>query len=68
MNIYVSKIKYFIANYNWINYSLGKDDWKKIEKNNPTIVFNVLYNDNRNFYMVLRKYVLPTFENATQST
>ena len=26
-----------------INYPSEKDDWKKIEKNNPIIVLNVLY-------------------------
>ena len=30
---------------NWkdINYPSGKDDWKKFEKNNPTVVLNKLY-------------------------
>ena len=34
-----------IDKYNWkdINYPSGKDDWKKFEKNNPTIALNVLY-------------------------
>ena len=28
----------FIKKYNWkgTNFPLGKDDWKKFEKNNPT--------------------------------
>ena len=41
----MSKIKPFINKYNWkgLNYLLGKDDWKKFEKNNPTIADNVLY-------------------------
>ena len=35
----------FIKKYNWkgIRYPSGKDDWKKFEKNNPTIALNVLY-------------------------
>ena len=34
-----------IDKHNWkdINYPSGKDDWKKFEKNNPTIALNVLY-------------------------
>lgn len=35
-----NKIKPFIDKYNWkvVDYPLEKDDWKKPEKNNPTIV------------------------------
>ena len=35
----VSNIKPFISKYNWkgINYHSKIDDWKKFEKNNPTI-------------------------------
>ena len=31
--------------YNWegINFPSEKDDWKKFEEKNPTIVLNVLY-------------------------
>ena len=34
----ISKIQPFINKYNWkgTNFPLGKDDWKKFEKNNPT--------------------------------
>ena len=41
----LSKIKPFINKYDWegINYPLEKDDWKKFDKNNPTIVLNVLH-------------------------
>ena len=41
----ITKIKPFINNYNWqeINFSSEKDDWKKSGKNKGTIVLNVLY-------------------------
>ena len=41
----ISKIKPFINKYNWkvINYSSGKDDWRKFDKNNPEIALNVFY-------------------------
>ena len=40
-----TKNKFFIKKYNWkgINYPSQKDDLKKIEKNNVTIVVSVLY-------------------------
>ena len=41
----IKKIKPFINKYNWkgINHSSGKVDWKRFEKNNPTIVLNMQY-------------------------
>ena len=41
----MTKTKAFIDKYNWegINYLSGKDDWKKLEKDNLTIALNVLY-------------------------
>ena len=41
----ITKVKTFINKYNWkgINFPSEKDDWKKIEKNNVTIVLNILY-------------------------
>ena len=41
----ITKIKPFINKYKWeeINFPSGKDGWKKFEKNNVTIVLNVLY-------------------------
>ena len=41
----VSNIILFIYKYNWdgIKYSLKIDDWKTSEKNNLTIILNVLY-------------------------
>ena len=41
----IPKTKSFINKYNCkeINYPLRKDDWKKFEKNNPTIALNVMY-------------------------
>ena len=39
----IIKIKSFMNKYNWegINVPSEKDDWKKFEKNNPTIALNV---------------------------
>ena len=31
-----------------MNFPSGKDDWKKFEKNNPTIALNILYVKNEN--------------------
>ena len=41
----ISNIKPLINNHNWkgMNQPSVKDDWKRFEKNNPTIVLNVLY-------------------------
>ena len=41
----VSNIKPFINKYNskGINYPSKIDDWKTFEKNNPTVVLNILY-------------------------
>ena len=41
----VSNIKPFINKYKWkrINYP-SKIDWKTLEKNNPTVPLNILYN------------------------
>ena len=41
----VSNIKPVLNKYKWkgINYASKTDDWKTFEKNNPTIVFNILY-------------------------
>ena len=38
-------MKPFINKYNWegINFPSAKDNWKKIEKNNVRIAFNVCY-------------------------
>ena len=56
------KIKHFVNKYNWdgMNFSSEKDDWKKIEKNNKTIAVNVLYPRKK-------KYILLMFENITQA-
>ena len=42
----------FINKYNWkgTSYPSGKNDWKKIEKHNLTIVLNVLYAKNEKIY------------------
>ena len=41
----LTKVKPFINKYKWegTNIPSGKDDWKKIDKNNVAIVLNVLY-------------------------
>ena len=41
----VSNIKSFINKYNrkGINYPTKMDDWKIFEKNNPVLIFNILY-------------------------
>ena len=48
----MTKIKPFTNKYNWegINYPSEKGDWKKIEKNNVTIPFNVLYAKKEKIY------------------
>ena len=40
----VSDIKPFLNKQNWeeISYTSKLDDWKKFEKNNPTIALNIL--------------------------
>ena len=52
-----SKIEPFMGKYYWkgMSYLSEKDDWKKLEKNNLTILLNVLY--------ALWIYVLPTLQN-----
>ena len=51
----VSNIKLFIKKYKWkwINYLSKIDDWKTFEKNNPTIVLNILY--------IKEKDICPTY-------
>ena len=41
----ISKLKPYINKYNWkgINFPATPKDWKKFERNNKTIVLNVLY-------------------------
>ena len=41
----ILNIKPFMKKYKWrgINYSSKIDDWKTLEKNNPTIALNILY-------------------------
>ena len=51
----VSNIKPFINKYiqKGINYASKIDDWKTFEKNNPTIVCNILY--------IREKEIYPTY-------
>ena len=48
----VSNIKPFINKYNWkgINYPSKIDDWKTLEKSNPTIALNILYVKEKEIY------------------
>ena len=48
----ITKIKPFINRYNWegINFPSEKDDWKTFEKNNVTIVLNVLHTKKEKLY------------------
>ena len=48
----IIKIKPFINKYKWqeIHFPSEKDDWKKFEKNNVTIVLNVLYAKKEKMY------------------
>ena len=41
----ITKIKTFINRYNWKeqNFKSREDDWKKIEKENLTVVLNIFY-------------------------
>ena len=41
----ISNIKPFIDQYNWedIDFRNGIKDWKKFERNNNAIAFNILY-------------------------
>ena len=39
-------------------FSSGKDDWKKFKKH--TLIMKV-------FVLILKKYILPTFQNTTQN-
>ena len=57
----ITKIKPFINKCNWKGISVPseKNDWKKFEKNNVSIAFNVLY-------VKKEKYTLLVFQNITQ--
>ena len=57
----ITKIKPFINKYIWegINFPPEKDDWKKFEKSNLTIVLNVLCAEKE-------KHILHMFQNKTQ--
>ena len=50
----ITKIKPFIYKYNWegIHFTLGKDNWKNIEKSNVAIALNVLYPKKEKIYLV----------------
>ena len=43
---------HFIKKYKWkgINYPSKIEDWKRFERNNPTIALNILYVKERGIY------------------
>ena len=49
----MTKFKTFINKHNWegINFTSEKNDWKKTEKNNGPIVLNVLYSKKEKIYL-----------------
>ena len=58
----ITEIKTFINKYNWeeINFSSEKDDWKKLGKTNVTIALNVLCAKNEKVHPA---YVLKHYSN-----
>ena len=58
----ITEIKPFINKYNWeeINFSSEKDDWKKFGKTNVTIALNVLCAKNEKVHPA---YVLKHYSN-----
>ena len=55
-------LKMFINKYNWegINYQSKLDDWKRFQKNNPTITHNILYTK--------KKEIIPAYISKHNST
>ena len=51
----ITRIKLFINKFNWegIHFPSEKDDWKIFQKNNVTIVLNVLYAKKEKIYPAL---------------
>ena len=58
---HVSNFETFMSKYNWgtINYRSKLDDWKRFQKNNPTIALNVLYTKKKKYFQLI-------FRNITQ--
>ena len=56
----ISKNQLFVKKHNWkgINYRSGKNNWEKIETNNPTTALNVLHVKKVDIF-------LPTFQIKT---
>ena len=64
----ISKIKPFINKYNWkgTNYPSEKGNYRKFEKNNLRISFNVLYEKEIKIWPAyISKYIL--FQNTSQT-
>ena len=48
------------------NFPSGKDDRRRLEKNNPTIALNALCVKKIKILLYIKIYILPTFQNTTQ--
>ena len=61
----ITKVKLFIDKYNWegINCSSKKDDWKKIEKNKIMIVLNVLYTKKERIFLLMFQSITQILKN-----
>ena len=61
----ITKVKLFIDKYNWegINCSSKKDDWKKIEKNKLMIVLNVLYTKKERIFLLMFQSITQILKN-----
>ena len=62
----MTQIKPFTYKYKWegINFLSEKDDWKKFEKNNMTIVLNVLNEKKEKIYAPYVSKIIPTVKST----
>ena len=61
----ITKVKRFVNKYNWkgINFSSEKNVWKKFEKNNVTIAFNVFVSKNKKYVLLMFQYINQIMKN-----
>ena len=61
----VSDIKPFINKYKWkgLNYPSKVDDWKTFEKNNPTIVINILHFKEKKYAQLIFQKLIRIMKN-----
>ena len=61
----VLNIKPFINKYNWkgINYPSKIGDWKKFEKNNPTIALNILHVKEKKYVQLISQKLIWSVKN-----